>query len=230
MQKASPYIESVMSHGITMERKLEPIWLWIKNNHHPILVFGAIFVVLGLLSGIFWAFGADIEPIAFTFCLLSSLLFASPSVAEYFLPNRKHVKDMNFDELLAFIPTTDPLNDWCGITKDWSSERFLKEDPRLRFRSKTTDDGIQCEDFQEPWANCYRSPKATGYWYDLFYDGSFIDRIVIVSVDGTRANIPCPNIRTGLIDKYNYVVAKMFDVLENLDEYLLSSGLEVDDS
>jgi len=208
----------------------EAVCIWIKKYHHPIRVFGGLFFALAVLSGIVWALGYEIEPIAFLFSLLSSLCLASPSIAEYFYPSRKPIRDMTFDEILQFIPTTDPEKDWEGITKEWSSERFLKEDPRLRFRVKATEDGIQNDNFKERWANRHPDPHARGYWYELFYDGAFLDRIVIVSVDGARADIPCPDINTGKIKKYNYHVAKLFDVLGTLDEYIIRCGLELDDS
>lgn len=70
--------------------KIRDAALWIKEYAHALRVIGGIIFVLALISGIIWAFGADIEPIAFIFCLLSSLLFASPSVAQYILPDRKY--------------------------------------------------------------------------------------------------------------------------------------------
>ncbi|MEW8194510.1 MAG: hypothetical protein AB2793_12435 [Candidatus Thiodiazotropha sp.] len=213
-----------------MMNKLKPIWLWIKSNHHPIRVFGGIFFVLALVSGIAWALGADIEPVAFLFGLLSSLAFASPSIAEYFLPSRKPIRDMTFKDILEFIPTTDPESDWCGINKGWMSESFLKEDPRLRFRAKFTEEHIQNENFIEPWANGFHHKQAVGYWYELFYDGAFLHRIVMVSVDGGRALIPCPELQTSEISKFNYHVGRLFDTLGSMDSYIEKAGLSVEDT
>jgi len=204
--------------------------LWIKEYAHPLRVLGGIFFALALVAGLFWMGGKEVEPLAFVLGLLSSLFFASPSVAEYILPNRKPVKEMTFDEILDFIPTTDPQNDWYGISRDWSSERFLKEDPRLRFRAKFGEDGIQCQDFREGWANRHPDRSATGYWYDLYYDGAFLDRIILVAVDGARAMIPPPDFKSGKIKIYNYRVAQIHDSLNTLDEYIRRSGLDVEHS
>lgn len=204
--------------------------LWIKEYSHPLRVIGGIFFILALVAGLFWIAGKEIEPVAFLLGLLSSLFLASPSIAEYILPERKLVKDMTFEEILDFIPTTDAKNDWKGISKDWSSEMFLKEDPRLRFRAKFIDDGIQNEKFIEPWANCHPNSSATGYWYDLHYDGAFLDRIILVAVDGANATLPPPDFKSKKIKLYNYRVAQIHDTLDNLDEYIKRSKLEVEHS
>lgn len=199
---------------------LKPLWIWIKQYRHPLRMFGGVFFVLALLAGIFWIAGKDIEPIAFTFGLFSSFFLASPSIAEYFLPERKPVREMSFEEILEFIPTTDSESDWNGISREWSSERFLREDPRLRFRAKYTDDGVQRKDYIEEWANKFPDKRATSYWYDLFYDGAFLDRFILVSVDGAKADIPPPDLGNMSITRLAYQVAKIHDTLDNLDEYL----------
>ena len=186
--------------------------------------------LFALVAGVIWMAGYEVEPVAFTLGMLSSLLMASPSIAEYFLPDRKPVRHMTFEELLDFIPTTDPHSDWRGITKDWSSEYFLKEDPRLRYRAKFTDDGVQNENFVDKWANRHPDKKAIGYWYELYFDGAFIDRKILVSVDGGRASIPPPKPGTLVVSRNDYHLAKMHDTLGTLDEYIERSGLEVGDS
>ncbi|MBW3781785.1 hypothetical protein GL270_11075 [Aeromonas veronii] len=212
-----------------MKKLGNKICLWIKEYTHPLQVTGGFMFFLALIFGIIWISGKDVEAVAFVLGLLSSLFFASPSIAEYFYPNRKPVRYMTFDELVNFIPTTDYKNDWHGISLDWTSERFLKEDPRLRIRAKYTDDGIQNEDFKDSWANNHPDSKAVGYWYDIFYDGAFIDRVLLVSVDGGRAVIPPPKFKTGNIERYEYSIAKIHDTLNSVDEYIERSGLTLAD-
>lgn len=210
--------------------RAKPVFLWIKTNSHPLRVVGGIMFLLALIAGVIWMAGFEIEPIAFALGMLSSMLLASPSIAEYFLPNRKAIRHMTYEELLDFIPTTDPRKDWRGITKDWSSEYFLKEDPRLRFRAKFVDDGIQNEIFIDKWATCHPDKKAIGYWYELHYDGAFIDRKILVSIDGGRASIRPPRPGTLKVGKADFHFARIHDTLGTLDEYLQRSGLEVADS
>lgn len=213
-----------------MHNYLKTTYLWIKEYKHPLRIVGGILFFLALVSGVFWIAGNEIEPLAFVLGMLSSLFLASPSVAEYFLPNRKPVRYMSLEEILDFIPTTDPIKEWHGVSRDWSSEMYLREDPRLRFRAKFTDDGIQQENFVAKWANKHPDSSATGYWYELYYDGAFLDRIILVAVDGTRAMIPPPEFKSGKISLYNYHVAKIHDTLKTLDEYIKRSKLKVEDS
>ncbi|GAB1623194.1 hypothetical protein AAOGI_32440 [Agarivorans albus] len=189
-----------------------------------------MFFGFALLAGVFWIAGKEIEPVAFLLGLLSSLFLASPSVAQYFVPDRKAVRDMTFEEVLDFITTTDAKVDWKGISTDWSSEYFLTEDPRLRFRMNYLEDGIQNSNFVEPWANCHADTKARGYWCDLYYDGSFIDRLILVAVDGGRSLLPAPEAGTLEVLKYNYCVAEIHDTLNTLTKYMKRSKLAVRDS
>jgi hypothetical protein len=209
-----------MSFWRRLLRRLVPVARWVRANEYSLMIGGASLFVLALITGIFWLVGSDVEPLAFVLGMLSSLCFAAPSVANYILPKRKPVSLMSHPELLSFIPTTDATSDWDGVATDEASERFLKEDPRLRYRAKFTDDGVQNPDIVEEWANRHPNPTAVGYWYELLYDGALIDRCVLVSVDGGRALLPLPNRRTQTISRYHYVVARIHDHFHTLDQYL----------
>ncbi len=204
--------------------------LWIKENAKALNVLAAVFFLFTFVAGISWAFGKEIEPVAFVLSLCASVLFGLPHLAEFILPSRKPIKNMTHDELLKFVKDSNPRSDWKGIGSDWVSEVFLLEDPRLRFRAKYIDEGVQNDDYQDEWANRHPDPKATGYWYDLFYDGNLIERFILVAVDGGRSKLPPPNWRTGKIEVMNYRVAQINDVLGSVDEYIARSGLQVDES
>ena len=77
-------------------------------------------------------------------------------------------------------------------------------------------------------ANRHPDKHAIGYWYDLLYDGAFIDRQILVSVDGGRALIPPPKPGTTEISVWNYHFAKIHDTLDLLDEHIRRSGLTVE--
>lgn len=212
-----------------MSKRLEPVWLWIKNYQHPLRVVGGVCFALALVTAVFWMSGLEAEPIAFTLGMVSSLLLAAPSIAEYFMPQRKPVRHMDSDEILDLILTTDPVNDWRGVTRAITSERFLKEDPRLRFKTKFIEDGIQNKEFVEDWANRHPDNHATSFWYELYYDGALLERYILVSIDGGRAELPLPERNTSVITKRNYHIGKIHDSNGTLDEYILRSGLEVEE-
>ncbi|MCP4140863.1 MAG: hypothetical protein GY755_11330 [Chloroflexi bacterium] len=210
--------------------KLKVAAIWIKEYAKALNVFAAIFFFFTFVAGLFWAMGKEIEPVAFVLSLCASTLFGLPHLAEFILPSRKPVKNMTHDELLQFVKDSNPKEDWKGISisNDWVSEVFLKEDPRLRFRAKYTEEGVQNDDYQDEWANKHPDPKAIGYWYDLYYDGNLIDRFILVAVDGARAKIPPPDSGTKKIRLMDYKVAQIHDVIGTLDEYILRSNLAVE--
>lgn len=210
-------------------QKVKTTALWIKEYAKAINMFALVFFILTFVAALFWLLGMEAEPVAFVLSLCASSLFGLPHLAEFILPSRKPIKDMTHDELLCFVKESDPKDDWKGISpNNWLSEVFLQEDPRLRFRAKYLDEGIQNDNYCDEWANRYPDPKAVGYWYDLYYDGNLIDRFILVSVDGGRANLPAPDWQTGKIHQMEYKVALINDVLGTVDEYILRSKLEVD--
>lgn len=210
-----------------MTNYLQKAVMWVKEYKHPFRVIGGLFFVSALVAGLIWASGVDIEPIAFLLGMLSSLFLAAPSVAEFIIPDRKPVRHMTYQELLDFILTTDANDDWHGVSTSISSEYFLKEDPRLRLKAKHTEEGIQNDDFREPWANRHPDNHAVGYWKELYFDGDFIERFILVAVDGARAMLPPPDFKTNKIEPLNYRIAEIFDVINTLDEYIQRSELEL---
>jgi len=212
---------------IRKNRIIIKIVIWVKQYTHALRVLAGIFFVLALFTGLIWTAGKDVEPIAYVFGLISSLLFASPSIAEYILPDRKPVRHMDYDEILSFIKTTSPKTDWKFIKTNWAEEAFLKEDPRLRIRVRWDDEGVHVKDFKELWANKHPDPTANSYWYELSYDGALIERFILVSVDGGRAELPLPDRNTLEVELLIYKVAEIFDELNTLEEYMRKSGLSV---
>lgn len=210
-----------------MRRKLVRAAKWIKLHSHQAKVLGGVIFSFALLFGIIWLCGPDVEAVVVVLGLLSSTCFALPSIADYFFPERKPIRNMSCQEILDFIPTTDPNEDWAGISLDGTSQMFLKEDPQLRFIAKYTDDGIQQKDFREPWANGFLHRQATGFWHDLYYAGSFLDRINLVAVDDAAVLMPTPDMGTTKIRRYWYHVAKIHDRTGKLDSYIDKAGLSV---
>jgi hypothetical protein len=94
-------------------------------------------------------------------------------------------------------------------------------------------EGMQCEEFQEPWANRHPDPRATGYWCQLFYGASLIGQWVLVAVDGARAMLPLPALgpdrqHPGPVPVLDYKIAEIHDSLGTLQQYMVRSGLVVE--
>ena len=213
--------------SIRKSRKAIKIAMWVKENSHSLREIALIFFALALFSGVIWMSGKDIEPIVFVLGSISTLLFASPAIARYALPDRKPVRHMNYDEILDFITTSNAKLDWKWIEINWAEEAFLKEDPHLRIRVRRDEAGIRVKDFNEPWVTAHSDLTATSHWFDLSYDSALIYRFTLVSVDGEKAELPMPDPDTLEVEPLSYKVAQIFDEHNTLDEYMNKSGLSV---
>jgi hypothetical protein len=203
------------------------ILMWVKKNEHPLRETGLIFFMLALFMGVVWISGRDVEPIVFTLGSICTLLFTSPVIARYALPDRKPVRDMSYDEILSFVTATDAKLDWKWIKTHWAQEAFLKEDPRLRIRFRSDEAGMHDKDFSEPWVAAISGTTATSFWFDLYYDSGLIDRFSLVFVDGGKAKIPVPDASTLEVDPLDHKVAQIFDENNALEEYMSKAGLSV---
>lgn len=203
--------------------------MWVKTNAHVLRVIASLFFILAFFMGVLWIAGKEVEPVAYVFGLSSSFFFACPSIAELIAPSRKPIRYMSYNELLAFVETTDAYSDWSCIRTNWAEEAFSKEDPRLRIRTRSDNEGLHIKGFDEPWAKKFPDPVAHSYWYELTYDGALIDRFIMVSVDGARAKLPLPNRNTLQVPLIAYRVAQIFDQINTLDKYMERAALRVSD-
>ena len=203
------------------------IAMWINKNPHSLREIALIFFTLALFTGVIWISGKDVEPIVYVLGSISTLLFVSPTLARYVLPDKKPVRHMSYDEILDFIKRSNAKLDWKRIDTNLAEEAFLKEDPRLRIRVRRDDAGIHVKSFNESWAIKYPDPTASSYWYDLYYDSALIDRLILVSIDGGQAELPMPDPTTLEVDPLAYKVAQIFDKHNTLEEYMGRAGLSV---
>jgi len=213
-------IDSVRKHKTTIK-----IAMWVKENPHTVRETALVFFALALFFGVIWVSGTDVEPIVYILGSISTLLFTSPAIARFIVSDRKPVGQMNYDEILDFITTSNAKSDWKRIKTNWAEEAFLKEDPRLRIRVRWDDAGIHDKDFNAPWVITHPGQTATSYWYDLSYDGGLIDRFILVAVDGGQAKLPLPDPATLEVDPLTYKVAQVFDEHNTLDLYMSRVGL-----
>ncbi|SDW92447.1 hypothetical protein [Nitrosomonas oligotropha] len=130
------------------------------------------------------------------------------------------------------IQDCDPQEEWEKVSTEISSIAVNKRDVNLRLVMNYLDEGKQCDDFQEDWANRHPDRHATGYWCDTYYGSTHVARNILVSVDGGRAMLPLPRQRgiDGKITEvlpFDYRIAQIFDSLGSLDEYMARSRLSL---
>ena len=213
-----------------MNKILKNFAIVIKENTKILSVIGFMFFITAVFFGILWIILPEknsLEPVIFVLGACSTIFFGLPQLSEFILPTRKSIRHMTYDELIQFIENTDPVNDWYSIDRELVDERFLKEDPRLRIMMKIIDDGIHTENFREEWANRHANPDAISYYYNILFDGNFIHRIILVSVDGSRVFLPMPNLQTMQAKAFDFKIAQIFNNLKLLEDYMRRSGISI---
>lgn len=130
---------------------------------------------------------------------------------------------MEYPELLRIIRESDK-EDW--LFNDERGIHTYKGDLNIRIERRDSD--LQSDKFTgEDWATNHPDPNAYRVIYELYYGSSFIEEKLLVSVDGHRATLPLPDIKTSEVDPEDYHFAKIVDQLDTLSEYMERSGLKV---
>ena len=140
------------------------------------------------------------------------------------------LKKPSRENIQQVVMKSDPRSDWIRAQTNLRQVVSYRANPSLRFEASFLEDGIQCENFRERWANRHPDPSATGYWRDLYFGPTLIQRFILVGVDGGRALLPPPRGTDGVpggdvVQPLDYQVARIHDTLGTLDEYLRRSGL-----
>lgn len=125
-------------------------------------------------------------------------------------------------------------DDWEVKSIGSRTSAIYASNVNLRLEINFTDDGTQCQDFKEDWANCFIKSQATGYWCDVYYGQSRIERTILVSVDDGRALLPLPREQNEVgklcvVSPYDYRIAELFDTHETLFRHFTQAGLAFSD-
>ena len=129
---------------------------------------------------------------------------------------------MNANEVKKILEESSQ-EDW--IVDDDTGSFTYKNDLNLHIERADYDN---YNSFNEPWAVCHPNPNACSVQYTVKYGSSFVDRKTLVSVDGHRATLPMPASAKDLTVKSADVnFAKIVDVGDRVDEYIIRSGLKV---
>jgi len=134
--------------------------------------------------------------------------------------------------IMKHIMHSNPKSDWHFNAVNFKDTVTYRNDVNLRIEINYNDEGKQCEDFVEPWANCFPDPHATGYWCDIFFGLSRIERTILVGVDGARAMLPIPkekdeNGNRVLVKPFDYKIAEIFDRNESMYSYFQNAGFKI---
>ena len=133
-----------------------------------------------------------IEPITVGLGALSVLLLGvSTHIQNRHLSSSKHLVEMNHDELLSVVESSDPILDWDVSYSEPQVIAVYKEDPDLRIEHEHSPPYQHSDDFREKWANKFPDRHATSYYYDLYFGTTRLKRIILVHVDGGRTILHC---------------------------------------
>lgn len=121
---------------------------------------------------------------------------------------------MNYNEVKELIKNSEK-DDW--IHKEELDTFTLKTNVNIRIDSEYTD-----EAFHEEWAEKHADSSTRKIYYTVYYNNSYIDQNMMVSVDGGRAVMPVPktikNLRV-LREKYDFGKIVCND-LRRYEEYI----------
>jgi len=107
---------------------------------------------------------------------------------------------------------------------DEHGEFIFKQDVNLKIVRDGFEEKIP---FSEPWAVNHPDKNAYMYRYTIFYNNSRIDEFYLVAVDGFRSYIPLPELKSSIIPRKQYLLAKAVNYDGRLDEYIERSNLTV---
>lgn len=131
---------------------------------------------------------------------------------------------MKLDDVKEILANSSQ-EDW--IVDDESGSFTYKKDLNLHIDRA---DYESYREFNEPWATSHPDKNAVAVEYTIKYGSSFVDKKMLVSVDGHRASLPLPNSMNDLRAKASDVnFAKIVDVGGRVDEYLERSRIKVED-
>ncbi len=136
----------------------------------------------------------------------------------------------SFHDVVETILNSDPETDWKVTFKQGNpSLHTAAYLPDLRIHVDTTY-FVHSNEFVEKWANKHPDPNAKSYYYHIYFGTTIVRELILVSVDGGRAELPLPIVGTNEVTALDYKVAQIFDSIHTVDEYIYRSGLKVSES
>jgi|SRR5690554_3248799 len=124
---------------------------------------------------------------------------------------------MTLDNLIQTIRTSTP-DDWYGLDPNtpFYKHRIVMNgntpttDQHLAFASYKEDlcitmgwDLVENENFIEPYANNNPDRNSKSMWLDVFFNDALVFRMLYISVDGGRFELPIPTLNNGIYEVSN---------------------------
>lgn len=129
---------------------------------------------------------------------------------------------MKYDEVENILASSSK-DDW--IVNDTLGTFTYKNDLNLRIERSPED-----REFNEEWAKNFPDKNARAEDYKVFYNNSFVDEKMLVSVDGSRAILPLPKSESDLtVTAANVNFARIVNVGSQFDDYLSESNFSIKD-
>jgi len=141
------------------------------------------------------------------------------------------IDNPSLENIRHHILAAHSKDDWEVRSIGSRTTALYANNVNLRVEINFTEEGTQCKDFKEDWANIFIKPQATGYWCDVYYGQSLIERTILVSVDDGRGLLPLPRKQNSdgefrVVNPYDYRIAELFDTQETLFRHFTQAGLK----
>ncbi len=103
---------------------------------------------------------------------------------------------MNLTDIESILKDSDAC-DWERVNAPvsqpgHSGSAVYKPDLRLSLEWGVAEN----HDYKEAWANRHPDPSARSYYADVLFAGAVVKRVLMVAIDGGRAHIPAPSIKS----------------------------------
>lgn len=135
---------------------------------------------------------------------------------------------MKFNELIQTIHDSLPEH-WQKSYSGLSDNEVFFYTQDVNLRIETSSEDIVVKNFQEEWANKHADTSASSYSYKIYYGNTLIKSVVLVTVDGGRATLPIPKIKSNVVNSFDYKIAQIIEPFaHSLDEYMKLSDLVVE--
>jgi hypothetical protein len=133
---------------------------------------------------------------------------------------------VNLNELRTTVLASNPVDDWQITRQEMSGLTIVyKYDVALRIEHDDEADALN-ENYVEDWANKHPDPMASSSRYRVYYGPSLVASVVLVCVDGGRASLPQPDLKTMEPNRFEFRIAEIVNFTD-AHEYAERSGFKL---